>query len=188
MKLVYESLDEFNFNLNEDWRSKLAKGIVGAAFVGGMMGTPAYSQSQNSDSQNTEIGITRTKRETISPGLTSSREGDKEPMLHMACTDGRWSSLEQMITLFYGNPKECYKFLTQTLNFLEKYKSESDDISGKLSNGSQIEKRGKSFIIYAQDGKGGYESPAPIKYGIMGLNKHLAAFKKWAQINNISLE
>jgi hypothetical protein len=49
-KLVYESLDE----LNEDWKSKIAKGLVGAAFVGSMTGLPSCSSKTSDNYDKTE--------------------------------------------------------------------------------------------------------------------------------------
>ena len=49
-KLVYESLEE----LNEDWKSKIAKGLVGAAFMGSMAGLPACSSRTSDNYDKTE--------------------------------------------------------------------------------------------------------------------------------------
>lgn len=43
MNIVSESLEE----LNEDFKSKFTKGLIGAAFVGGLTGSPLQAQSHN---------------------------------------------------------------------------------------------------------------------------------------------
>ncbi len=154
MKLVCESLNEF-YQLNEDWKTKIAKGIIGAALVAGTLGGTTSCEKDDSFNPTEEFQLCVTFQETGTVTVTPQHS------ISRISKGGYFqeSLQDSLLTLL---PKETVKKDTNVYKMTFRNQTEVEEwMKKQMENNSRTEEKNYAVYLLTASMNRLYNGPAP---------------------------